>query len=255
MTLTPKIKRELSAPLQEWLKSHKDGAKRLIDAGISTRGIRWITYGRCTDQFLCKNRKAIETATGLSVDTICVMAIKRELWGNNDKFPGITTRSDMVSELKKAASGRFNEISKILKIDGPGEFERFVSNPSGIWAVRISSSFKALEHLLPAKSVSAPAKAGKDFSFVVEEQPGGSNNSQRTVDSVISMLNSLANIVDTNVDRSSVSERAKINAAYAVAKMLEKLGVTPDVIKGFKEKRGGADTTNLEYILNLMGRK
>ncbi len=256
IALTSKTKRALSFPLQQWLKQNHNGERRFSDAGISEGNLRNIRMGRCTDNFLFQFQKELETITGLSIDRLCVDAAKQELWSRGDKFPQITTREGLISELRKMAQNRLHEIKDILRSDGtPRHFERDMADPSKLWVTRVTNAFRALEYLCGGKSGQGAQGSG-GFKFVIEDEPlSGRSSSERTVDSIISILNSLANMTDANIDRDSVSENAKINAASAMARMLEKIGVTLATLKAFEENRGGTDTTNLKHVLNILGRK
>src|SRR3989338_5424492 len=118
-------KRAFSAPFQRWLKENNAGDKHLVSAGISIDSLRNIRMDRCTDEFLFRFQSVLEKVTGLSVEAIFVGAIKKELWGAQDKFPGITTRAELVSELRKATKNRLNEVKNMLRFDGaPSHFER-----------------------------------------------------------------------------------------------------------------------------------
>ncbi len=248
-----KEKNYLSAPLQTWLKQNPDGEKRLLDAGISQRSQRKITTGECTDKFYIHYKTAIETVTGLLVDEVFISVAKRILWEGDDKFPSITTRATLCEVLRKEAAGRHQLLKKLLAIDGPQRLMIITEDPNGLWLVRIVSMLTGLEILSSPQppSKTPPARIEKPLPF---EDSKNNNTSQRTADSVLSILNSCSNMLGVNVDCTKVMKQTKINAAHTVVKILERFGVTPELLNDFNKNRDSADTSNVGHLLKFFSK-
>ena len=76
---------------------------------------------------------------------------------------------------------------------------------------------------------------------------------QRTVESLVSMLNSIAAMASANIDPQQVSDQAKLNLAMAAARVLERCGVTNAVLVEF-QRRGtiGRDSGFISTVLGAL---
>lgn len=245
--MTQTLRNYLSADLRQWFLSHKDGAGRLMAAGIPSRSLMTIRTGRCTEKFLFTYRSPIEKVTGLSVDKICVKAAKRDLWGDKDKLSAIITREDAVRELKRVAEGRLGEVQRQLKSGhGRKQFETFVADPDKLWTVRLKNVLAVLAQFSGRATVADRALAGE------ADTPFAGGHSERIANAVVTMLSSIANIADAALDPKKISPGTKLHVAFSAAKVFQKLGITHDVIREFREKRTltGSGAEALQTVLN-----